>query len=162
MLKRLLSKWFKLKPQVEETACVFFDGDQGFKVAEPLMKKLPNVKYFWVQNSRATIPKKITDAVKKKLINVTIPSDIGKESVDMFIAMKIAHVCSGLNPPRRVYIISQDIDFIDVIINAAKIFTKTDFILMIARQQTQTPPTKHIGAKLPKNASVVFFKPKKG
>jgi hypothetical protein len=131
---------------------VIFDGDQSGPHVNRIAVTLPNVEYFWVQNSRATIPKRL----KNLGVKIIRPSDLGKESVDTYIAMKTVQECMSSDPPAHVYIVSRDGDFIDVILNAAHMFTTIHFTLMIKRDSGST--RKHTKVNLPKNAKVLFFR----
>lgn len=132
---------------------VIFDGDQpGTHFTKLFNKEIAHVEYFWVQNKRASTPK----SVKKSGVKIIRPSDLGKESVDTFIAMKVVDVCKGVPPPNHVYIVSRDGDFIDVVHNAAVWFKNVKFTLMIQRQGNRNTK-KAIGCKLPSNASLLFF-----
>lgn len=154
---KLFNWLFKSKPApAEPRTIIFFDGDQGLGQFERFYKELPNVDYHWVQNSRMMVPNKI----KNSSIEWTIPSDVGKESVDTYIAMKAVHECASANPPSHIFIISRDMDFIDVIINAALLFAKVKFTLMVNQCSVKaTAVKKHRGVALPANASLIFYRP---
>lgn len=130
---------------------VLFDGDQGITPFQQLYKKLEHVEYTWIQNSKMTTPK----IIKKSGVRIIVPSDIGKESVDNYISMLVGLECSKPNPPKRVVIVSRDMDFIDVIINASALFTNISFTLMAERRGGRA--TKK-NPKLPVNASIIRFK----
>lgn len=151
-----LLSWIKglWKPK-KERVIVFFDGDQPHQLNEftNLYRPLDHVEYLWIQNARANV----TLRVRNSGIKIVRPSDVGKESVDTYIAMRIVYECLSRNPPSRVIIISRDMDFVDVIVNASRWFTDVDFSLLVQVSKQFRPK---LDVELPKNARIQFFRSK--
>jgi hypothetical protein len=150
MIEFLKSLFIKTKVPTKKNV-VFFDGDN---VAVQVAAKLStdsSYDYAWVKDSRATTPKKI---LQNKNIAIIEPSCEGKESTDSYIAMAVVKVCS--DGAKSVTIVSNDTDFIDVIVEASKMFPDCKFTLM----QHIDGPSRKLGKsfKIPTNASILKFK----
>lgn len=146
-----LKSIFGWRKEVVKKKVVFFDGDNvsvsvGVKLSTDM-----SYDYVWVKNSRAPIPKKI---LQNKSISIVEPSCEGKESTDSYIAMAVVKVCS--DGAKSVAIVSNDTDFVDVIVESAKMFPMCTFTLM----QHIDGPSRKFGKtfKIPSNANILKFK----
>ncbi len=147
----IFKSWFKSKPiQNIPRNCVFFDGDNNHIVPVIKISSDRAWDHKWVINSKASIPKKILNLKHVEKFN---PSNLGKESSDTFIAMDVVRLSA--QGVKRVVIVSNDADFLDVIINASKMFPGTDYTLMIHRGGAGIRKISNLS--LPNNAKIVYF-----
>lgn len=133
---------------------LFFDGDNiSINVANVFAVERKNWDFYWVANKNATTPKKL---LKNKLIEIVNPSCTGKESTDTFIAMDTVYKCA--NGATEIVIVSNDVDFIDVIVNCALMYPLVKFTL--ASDKNGASIKKNCSCELPKNATWLKFKMK--
>jgi hypothetical protein len=146
-----LKSIFGWRKEVVKKKVVFFDGDNVSVLVGVKLSTDRSYDYVWVKNSRAPIPKKI---LQNKSIAIVEPSCEGKESTDSYIAMAVVKACS--DGAKSVAIVSNDTDFIDVIVEAAKMFPTCTFTLM----QHVDGPSRKFGKtfKIPSNANILKFK----
>lgn len=135
---------------------MLIDGDQGFNphVTRKILVPKPGVRYIWVQHKRTFVPKGVMQKVAAGEVELVKPSDVGKESVDTYIAMELVRLCLT-ERPKTAIIVSADADFVDILINAANMFPDATFHLMVHKHGQ---PMKNIGRPtLPTNARIIYF-----
>lgn len=177
MFQTLRSKFSKLKtcltppnvgiaqistPIVREY--VVFDGDNAtVKAFQALYQQLfSHVEYKWVHRG-TVIPNSIKQASHTQVVT---PPHSGKEAVDLYIAMDIINKCH-LNPHvRKVYVVSNDGDFVDVIYNASVMFPKVQFTQLVNKSakspasRSQSKSLRLLKRTPTPNMTIVNFKPK--
>lgn len=105
------------------TQYVVFDGDQTpSKVIQKLYKPNPTIKYDWV--GVVSIPN-----VVKGVINTIQPTNFGKEATDTQIAISIADNLHKNKNIKTVCIVSDDGDFVDIVLSLSKLFPNVNFYL---------------------------------
>jgi len=126
------------------TQYVIFDGDQtSSKVIQKIYIQNKNIKYDWV--GVVSIPKVVKDK-----INTIQPTNYGKEATDNQIAISITDNLHKNKRINSVSIISNDGDFVDVILSLAKLFPNVKFYL-VSFQDTRTQGKKKCLNNLHKN-----------
>ena len=111
-------------PSISEL--VIFDGDQTPPDTFTRLYR-PNqahCKYIWV--TVTTIPR----VVKHTSVEVIKPSSVGKEATDTQIALSVFNSLTTTPNITKVFIVSSDGDFIDVIINLSRYFPTIKFVLV--------------------------------
>jgi hypothetical protein len=150
MIEFLKSLFSKNKVALKKNV-VFFDGDNVSVQVALKLSTDSSFDYAWVKNSKVTTPKKI---LQNKNIAIIEPSCEGKESTDSYIAMGVVKSCS--EGSKSVTIVSNDTDFVDVIVEVSKMFPSCKFTLM----QHVDGPSRKLGKtfKIPANANILKFK----
>lgn len=152
---------FTERPTTLVTELVLFDGDN---VSRRAFLDLHNqdalhTQYTWIQNSK-WFPKYIT----KSKVHAMHPSAVGKEAVDTYLSMIVVDHCHKNPALERVYLVSNDADFVDTIVNACQLFSHIKFTLMINtsgpsyRMPSQLRECANKHKKL--NMAITFYKPK--
>ena len=151
---KIFKSWFS-KSEIKPASLFYIDGDNGSNksVVTTICKPNTDWKYIWVQNKSACKPKYLD----KLPIEVIHPSNFGKESTDTFIAMDIVHRCAT-SSVKEVVIQTCDMDFLDVCVNAAKMFPHVNFCLMVNRAGAGIKKVDI--KKLPPNVKRITFRPK--
>lgn len=142
------------KPAAREI--VLIDGDQGFSphVTRKILVPKPGVRYIWVQHKRTFVPKGVMQKVTVGEVELVKPSDVGKESVDTYIAMELVRLCL-MERPKTAIIVSADADFVDILVNAASMFPDVTFHLMVHKHGQ--PMKNIVRSTLPSNARIICF-----
>lgn len=151
-------KFFKdlfSKKSIKPVSLLYIDGDNGCNKSSVTSFCKPDIgwKYIWVQNKNACTPRYL----EKLPVEIIHPSNFGKESTDTFIAMDIVNKCATGNV-KEVVIQTCDMDFLDVCVNAAKMFPLVSFCLMVNRAGSGIK--KVDTRKLPSNVKRLIFKTK--
>lgn len=134
-IKSWFNKLFPSKPIVLDILpiqsllkeLVIFDGDQtNNETLKLLYTKKDSIKFVWVQ-----VGKLIPKAIKKHSIDIQliIPSAIGKESTDTQIAITIVDTLHKNPSIKKVFIVSSDGDFLDIMLSLSNIFPHVVFVL---------------------------------
>lgn len=150
-----------VKPSATEY--VVFDGDNtNVKTFQTLYREtLSKVDYHWVHRGNA-----IPNVVRESQAQFSTPPYSGKEAVDTFIAMDIIDKCHTNKHLQKVYIVSNDGDFVDVIYNASVMFPKVRFVQLVNKDRcspasrTRSKSIKLLKRKPTSNMEIVNFKPK--
>jgi hypothetical protein len=141
---------------VEPTHYVFFDGDQVPSHELGLIyKKSDSIQYQWVHT--ATISTK----ARMHPIQKVTPSAYGKEATDTYISMEIMRVLCQQKTVKEITIVTNDMDFVDVLSYASKIFPDVFFTLMVSRKRAVSPKIQQAKQYLTKNCSILLYKTKK-
>jgi hypothetical protein len=111
-------------PSISEL--VIFDGDQTppDTFTRLYRQNQAHCKYIWV--TVTTIPR----VVKHTSVEVIKPSSVGKEATDTQIALSVFNSLTTTPNITKVFIVSSDGDFIDVIINLSRYFPAIKFVLV--------------------------------
>lgn len=139
-----LKNIFKIFNTTKITQYVIFDGDQTpSKVIQKMYVPNKNIKYDWV--GVVSVPKVVRD-----IINTIQPTNYGKEASDNQIAISITDNLHKNKDITSVSIISNDGDFVDVILSLVKLFPTVNFYL-VSFQDTRTQGKKKYLNNLHKN-----------
>jgi hypothetical protein len=131
---------------------VFFDGDSVnmtsfVKLAQKISSE---IKYVWVNTEGASLPKK----VKSNGCEVVSSPNIGKESVDMLIAMLAMQECCNNKSLRELHIVSSDGDTLEILINLAVRFPSVSFFWIYLNDKPRSQKSILAGKNKPSNIHI--------
>lgn len=139
-------------PAEQNNIAVFFDGDSvNVKLFSDLASKIPiNAKFWWVMTAGASMPKK----VKASGATIEASPNIGKESVDMLLAMLAMQQCCTNCSLKEVHIISSDGDTLEILLNLASRFEKIKFFWGYPNSSPRSKKSTVASVNLPANIFV--------
>ncbi len=88
-----------------------------------------------------------TEKIRNLGIASVVPPNVGKEAVDMFIAMDAMYRCT-CQDVKEVHIVSSDGDTLEILLNLSSYFKKTNFYWLHPHSNV---PTSKIAMKSAKN-----------
>lgn len=139
-------------PAEHNHIAVFFDGDSvNVKLFSDLASKIPpSTKYWWVMTAGASMPKK----VKASSATIEASPNIGKESVDMLLAMLAMQHCCVNSSLKEVHIISSDGDTLEILLNLASRFENIKFFWGYPNSSPRSKKSIVASVNLPANVFV--------
>jgi len=139
-------------PAVQNSIAVFFDGDSvNVKLFSDLASKIPqNAKFWWVMTAGASMPKK----VKASGATIEASPNIGKESVDMLLAMLAMQQCCANSSLKEVHVISSDGDTLEILLNLARRFENINFFWGYPNSSPRSKKSTIASVNLPANIFV--------
>jgi uncharacterized LabA/DUF88 family protein len=136
----------------KQNIIVFFDGDSVnvtsfMKLSQKISAK---IKYIWVTPEGSSIPKK----VRSHGCDIVLSPNIGKESVDMLIAMLAMQECCANSQLKEIHIVSSDGDTLEILLNLASRFTGVNFFWTYLNDKPRSQKSINAGKTIPKNIHI--------
>lgn len=138
------------------TDLVLFDGDQVRKAEfAKLYRESSSTEYHWIQVS-THFPKN----VEKTGIQMHRAPSTGKESTDTKLTVMLVDLCHQYAATlKRVYVVSADGDFVDVLETTGQLFPVVKFAQVINKSRVVNKNVKATARRLNgTNCSILFYR----